>query len=1157
MRIMKCPTCSASLSTNRLTGDRPQCPSCGQDLGKFLSIQDLRREILEVEDGLKIAISTLDRDISRTREMVSGQLERLHEHLNQIETLSVPDPAEISYSPADGFAAPPSEEIQPPSKSPEETATLEENPPPAPSPSPLPSPGDSEISAQPAEPVQSDIFFSPLVEAPAETSPKPGITIEPVALPLSPKLSETPETPETSYSQQTPAALSNEESGFACPNCGMPVGANADRCDQCNAPLFSSDSSSKDQTRWPPRRSQESSQPTRPASRRTMPSSRSHPPPPPDRRPFSLGWFEQIQGSFGGEEWEAIIGGNLLNKVGGLILAIGVALFLNYSYGSLGPAGRVALGYALGLGLLIGGLVAVRRSRFLVFARGLVGAGWAAIYFTSYAVHAIENAKLIEDPLIGMLLLCSVATAMIVHALTTRSEAITSLAYFMGFVTLLITPRTNFSLLATLPLAGSLLYVAYHFKWDRILVGGVVLTYGSYALALGDVAWRGPSPDAMVSGKAVLFCYWLMFEIFDLLGIARRHSQEPIARTLFPLNAVGFVGVALMHKPSGDPLALPHFLAMTAAAYFASTLARAWMRPPSSFSDSEESLERAIGGGYESAVSIMVLLLVPSLLLWFGGVRVVLLLLLLTEMLFLSGVRLKEAYLRALGAFVFEMAVLRVFYDFLQGGTRELWMITIHRFTPGAILTAIVGYGNRAFFRRFQGIPQDWSIGFAYSISATILIVLVLGKEVATVYLGTAWLIHALILLEIGARAGRKEFRGQAYSVGLLALTSLLINNGLAGETGSSRFGPWCGLGLSSAICAAWAWRYFHFPPLNLEDEERHFVRDVTTATATGCFVGLLWQILPVPVVAIGWGVVALALFEISALAGDSWLRKQAHLVAALAFFRLPIANFAMEEKTAGLSHRLLTVFPMAFLFQHIWFKLRSETSDSRLYLYPAPILIAALLRFELGLMTVVVGWGIMVAVLVWLGRFFRVPDLRWQGYALGLATFFRCWSTNFISPETVPLVADTYGRIVTGGFVIIAFYVTQFILPRSQKLAAESAVDPSLGAGDMQARVGVSLLATVLLTLLVYFEVSGGMFTVALGVEAVLLLLSGFGMRDRTLRYSGIFILLGCILKLMILDLRHLPTHYQIISFCLVGALLLAVSWFYSRYRDELKKYL
>ncbi|HNV68527.1 MAG TPA: hypothetical protein PKO06_02435, partial [Candidatus Ozemobacteraceae bacterium] len=43
-------------------------------------------------------------------------------------------------------------------------------------------------------------------------------------------------------------------------------------------------------------------------------------------------------------EWEAVIGGNLLNKLGAFILVIGLGLFLYYTLDSFGPAAKLLIG---------------------------------------------------------------------------------------------------------------------------------------------------------------------------------------------------------------------------------------------------------------------------------------------------------------------------------------------------------------------------------------------------------------------------------------------------------------------------------------------------------------------------------------------------------------------------------------------------------------------------------------------------------------------------------------------------------------------------------------------------------------------------------------------------------------------------------------------
>ena len=51
-----------------------------------------------------------------------------------------------------------------------------------------------------------------------------------------------------------------------------------------------------------------------------------------------------------------------------------------------------------------------------MFARGLIGGGWAAVYFTTYAMHALPAAKVIDNPYLASVLLLAVASAMILHS---------------------------------------------------------------------------------------------------------------------------------------------------------------------------------------------------------------------------------------------------------------------------------------------------------------------------------------------------------------------------------------------------------------------------------------------------------------------------------------------------------------------------------------------------------------------------------------------------------------------------------------------------------------------------------------------------------------------------------------------------------------------
>src|SRR5213078_3509534 len=88
-------------------------------------------------------------------------------------------------------------------------------------------------------------------------------------------------------------------------------------------------------------------------------------------------------------------------------------------------------------------------------------------------------------------------------------------------------------------------------------------------------------------------------------------------------------------------------------------------------------------------------------------------------------------------------------------------------------------------------------------------------------------------------------------------------------------------------------------------------------------------------------------------------------------------------------------------------------------------------------------------------------------------------------------------------------------------------------------ARLYYSLLAAGLTAALIYQQVSGSMLTIAWGLEGVGLLAAGFPLRDRILRLTGLGMLVGCIGKLFFWDLSYLDTLPRILSFIVLGALL------------------
>ncbi len=236
-------------------------------------------------------------------------------------------------------------------------------------------------------------------------------------------------------------------------------------------------------------------------------------------------------------DWESTLGGNWFNKVGVVVLVCGLAWLLQYSFAHIGPLGRVAISLAVSLAMLAAGVVFEPRERYRIFARGLLGGGWAGLYTTVYAMHAVPGALVIPDPVLGTVLLIAVATGMIAHSLRYRSQAVTGLAYFIAFGTLAIAETNTLAVVALIPLAVSLLYIVHRFAWTRTALLGLVATYSVIVL-------RGDHGTPLAPAQALFAIFWLVFEAFDIL-----HPEA----WLLPLNAAGFLGLSLMKWNSDAP----------------------------------------------------------------------------------------------------------------------------------------------------------------------------------------------------------------------------------------------------------------------------------------------------------------------------------------------------------------------------------------------------------------------------------------------------------------------------------------------------------------------------------------------------------------------------------------------------------------------------
>jgi uncharacterized membrane protein len=756
------------------------------------------------------------------------------------------------------------------------------------------------------------------------------------------------------------------------------------------------------------------------------------------------------------EDWEALIGGNWINKLGVFVAVIGIALLLNYAWDQLGAAGRVALSLAAGFALLISGVIFERRAKYRNFSYGLLGGGWAVLYTTVYAMYAVPAAKVVDNAFVATLLLLAVAVGMIVHSLKYRSQAVSGLAYFLAFVTLAISEVTTFGVLMLVPLAASLLYIAYRNAWNRFALYGLIATYITCGLHrdTGSPLWQA---------QGLFLLCWLLFEAFDLL------RADP---WLLPLNGLGFLALSAGKWTHAAPNQVWQLAAGGAALYLAATLAR------------------ARSGRWKPAVLFNAALAATAIVLKLHHQWLPLALLIEGELFYFAGVRLRSVFLRNLAGALFGLQIGALLAEILTG-------LAPHDWEPVAVLNVAAFYVNRAL-----QASEVW-----YGYAAAGMAALVSGVEASNPSRGPVWSLLALAPFAIGWWRRLLDFRLQGYAFAILGAAATAI------------YQPYPPLAL--AIVAATAYTLVYTSLWSAEnrfgEDERDALRLAASCLTTMSLCALVWRLVPGEYLGIAWLALALLMLEAGLRGLPDEFRALSCIVGVLAAAR--VAGF-------DLSHRLSLV-SSAIAYAFAW-RAREQARGRVLDVAasPATLFLLAGLAALLPPWAVSPSWALAALTLAEFDR----RSLRAQAILLSAVAATRCVVIDLRAAQPVLAIAP----------VIVCLWAAML----RRKLGSRT-------------RLYYSLLATVLLGALIYHEVTGSLLTVAWAIEAVVLLAAGFALRDRVLRLSGLALFLICTLKLFFWDLRNLETLPRIVSFIVLGLLLVTVSWIYTRFRDQVQRFL
>ena len=242
------------------------------------------------------------------------------------------------------------------------------------------------------------------------------------------------------------------------------------------------------------------------------------------------------------ESLEIQFGRVWLVRIGIVILLTGLIFLGNLAYQHiiprLGPGGKLTLIGLAGGALLATGLRLERRGESLRnYARVLFAGGCATFYYTAYAAHFVTALRVIESPLAGGLLLLVLGAGIVWEAHRRRSESLAVLAILLSYYASGVNPLGAFTLYSSLLLTASAVFLLVRHRWARLSFMSLAGTYASYAW------WRffhgGQATDSLAVQLLFLGGYWAIFTVGALFA-ARRVLAQPVRITFLTANNAAF-----------------------------------------------------------------------------------------------------------------------------------------------------------------------------------------------------------------------------------------------------------------------------------------------------------------------------------------------------------------------------------------------------------------------------------------------------------------------------------------------------------------------------------------------------------------------------------------------------------------------------------------
>jgi uncharacterized membrane protein len=243
---------------------------------------------------------------------------------------------------------------------------------------------------------------------------------------------------------------------------------------------------------------------------------------------------------------EEVLGKNWLNKLGIVLLVLGMALLGIHQFSGT-PAGKTIL-FLLGSAVLLGGGIFLeRKERYQLLGRAGIGGGWALLFFTTYAVHHVQAMLVLPSETLDLVLMLAVAVAMALHTLRYKSQVVTGLAFLLAYSTIALSHDTVYALSAGAALAIGLVIIAVRMQWYELEIFGILSSYLNHFYwlykILGPEGANHHAFPQFYASTVILLVYWTAYRISYIVRRISTAEQESISSIAAVFNTLFLLGV--------------------------------------------------------------------------------------------------------------------------------------------------------------------------------------------------------------------------------------------------------------------------------------------------------------------------------------------------------------------------------------------------------------------------------------------------------------------------------------------------------------------------------------------------------------------------------------------------------------------------------------